>query len=134
MKPFIIAYLSVATAFLILDGLWLGLVARNFYASQLGELLRNGFLAVPAILFYLIYSAGLVWFAVNPGNPQQTIMMAGINGALVGFLAYGTYNLTNLSTLKNWPLTMTLVDWTWGTVMSGLIAMIAALVVRTFNS
>jgi len=132
VKPYIIAYVSVTVAFLALDGLWLGLIAKQFYAQQLGDLMRRDFLLVPALLFYLIYSAGLVWFAVMPVLSGSSLLAVGLSGAFLGLIAYGTYNMTNLATLNNWPAYMTLVDMTWGTVMSGLIALFAAYVVRHF--
>jgi len=132
VKPFIIAYVSVTVAFLALDGLWLGLIAKHFYAQQLGDLMRRDFLVLPAILFYLIYSAGLVWFAVLPVVSGSSLLVVSLNGAFLGLIAYGTYNMTNLATLNNWPTFMTAVDLTWGTVMSGLIALFAASVVRHF--
>lgn len=133
MKSFIIAYIAAIVAFLVIDGLWLGVVAKSFYAEKLGELLRKDILAVPAMLFYLAYTAGLVFLAVRPGQADISLVSVVFYGALVGFLAYGTYNMTNLATLRDWPLAVSVVDLIWGTVLSASVAAISALALRQFG-
>ena len=133
MKSFIIAYIAAIVAFLVIDGLWLGVVAKSFYAEKLGELLRKDILAVPAMLFYLAYTAGLVFLAVRPGQADISLGSVVFYGALVGFLAYGTYNMTNLATLRDWPLAVSVVDLVWGTVLSASVAAISALALRQFG-
>ena len=100
MKPYLVAYCSAVVAFLIIDGLWLGVIAKNFYASQLGDLLRKNFLILPAAWFYLAYTAGLVFLAVRPMQAELALTNVALYGAIVGFLAYGTYDMTNLATLR----------------------------------
>jgi len=95
MKLILIAYASAAVAFLIIDGLWLGLIARQFYADQLGSLLRTPFSVVPAAVFYLFYTAGLVFLAVRPLQPEVSLTSVAVYGAIVGAMAYGTYDMTN---------------------------------------
>lgn len=125
----IIAYISAAVSFGILDALWLRWAGPNFYRPAIGELLAENFRGGPAILFYLIYVAGMVWFAVRPGLISGP-MIALLNGALLGALCYATYDLTNQATMKVWPVQVTVVDIIWGTFASGTAAYIATLLTR----
>ncbi|MFK8081628.1 MAG: DUF2177 family protein [Granulosicoccus sp.] len=133
MKSFVIAYGAAVMAFLVLDGLWLGVVAKSFYADHLGDLLRRDFLPVPAIAFYMLYTAGLVFLAVRPGQTDITLGSVAFYGAIVGFLAYGTYDMTNLATLRDWPWIVSVVDLVWGTTLSATVALVAALALRYFS-
>lgn len=133
MKTYLIAYASAVAAFIVIDGIWLGLVAKNFYADQLGDLLRPNFLVVPAAAFYLAYTAGLVFLAVRPAQPELSLANVAMYGALIGFLAYGTYDMTNLSTLRDWPVMVSVVDLIWGTILSASVATVSALSVRYFT-
>lgn len=133
MKPALVAWLAAVAAFLVLDGLWLGVVARGFYASRLGDLLRQPILVAPAALFYLCYTAGLVFLAVRPYSPEISIGSVALHGAVVGFLAYGTYDMTNLATLRDWPVSVSVVDTVWGTALSAAVSVVAALAVRRYG-
>lgn len=133
MKTYLVAYFSAVVAFLVIDGLWLGLVARNLYASQLGGLMRQQILVMPAAVFYLFYAAGLVFLAVRPMQPELSLLNVAMYGAVVGFMAYGTYDMTNLSTIRDWPLLISIVDLVWGTVLSASVATLAAMSVRHFT-
>ncbi len=133
MKSFFIAYGVAVVAFLLIDGIWLGVVAKTFYAQQLGDLLRPSFLPVPAIVFYLAYTAGLVFLAVRPFDANVSLTSVALYGALVGFLAYGTYDMTNLATLKDWPVAMSLIDMLWGTILSACVATISASALRLLS-
>lgn len=132
MKVFLVAYGAALLAFLVIDGIWLGLVARQFYASEMGELLKRNILAVPAAVFYLGYTAGLVYLAVRPGDSDVTLLNVAVTGAIVGLMAYGTYDMTNLATVRDWPVLLSVVDMLWGAVLSGSVALVAAIVVRKF--
>lgn len=132
MKMFAISYVSAVIAFLLLDGLWLGVIAKYFYASQLGQLMRDSILVWPAAAFYLLYAAGLVFLAVRPSQPDLSLGNIAVYGAMIGFLAYGTYDMTNLSTIREWPLIMSAVDLIWGTVLSATVSVFAAFVTRHF--
>ena len=134
MKTYLIAYTAAVAAFLIIDGLWLGLIAKNFYANNLGELLRKNFLVLPGAVFYLIYTAGLVFLAVRPMQPELSLINVALYGAIVGLLSYGTYDMTNLATLKDWPVVVSVVDLIWGTVLSASVATVSALCVRYFTT
>ena len=105
--------------FFLIDLLWLGVVARDFYRQQLGD--RMAVSWPPALLFYGVFLVGLTYFATAPalalGWPA-----AGVAGALYGFFTYATYDLTNLATLKDWPVSLVVVDMVWGTVLGGAVA------------
>ena len=108
--------------FLGIDALWLGLIARRFYVDQLGALMRDSPNMLAAGGFYLFYVAGIVFFAVAPALAAGSWKTAALNGALLGLIAYGTYDMTNLATLKDWPVTMSAVDLIWGGVLTGASA------------
>ena len=116
------AYAFTLVAFFGLDLLWLGLVARGFYSSQLGGLMRDNINFAAAGGFYLAYVAGIVFFAVAPALAEGSWRKAAVSGVLLGLLAYGTYDMTNLATLRNWPVAMSLVDMAWGGVVTGVSA------------
>lgn len=122
ITKYLIAYGATLIAFFVLDMAWLGWIARDFYAQHLGELLGQPRWGV-AIAFYLIYIGGIVVFAIHPGLIAASIMKATIFGAMLGFLCYATYDLTNLATLKNWPTKMVVVDIIWGTALTGTCAL-----------
>ena len=108
-------------AFFIIDMIWLGTVATKFYQSQIGFIM--GPINWPAaIVFYLIYIVGIIFFAVNPALEVGSLGKAIMLGALFGFFTYATYDLTNLATLKDWPVTVVIVDMLWGTVLSASVA------------
>ena len=117
-------FLVALPVFFIIDMIWLGFVARNFYKSQLGDLMINQVNWVAAIIFYLIFIAGLVVFVIEPAVAKSSWQKALILGGFFGFVTYATYDLTNLATLKNWPLVMTIVDLGWGTVLGAAVSSI----------
>lgn len=122
MTRLLLAYVATLVIFCIVDFIWLGLVAKGFYQSEVGALL----LAQPnwtvAILFYALYVAGVVFFAVAPALEAESWVRALTHGALFGLFAYATYDLTNLATLKGWSGTLALVDIGWGAVVTGAAA------------
>ena len=118
MRVLVLSYLSAAVVFFGLDYLWLSRVAIGFYRSHIGHLLRDRPDMGAAGLFYLAYIAGIVYFAVLPGLQKESVAVALVNGALLGLLAYGTYDMTNLATVKGWSLTVSVVDMVWGTVLT----------------
>lgn len=119
---YVYAYLVALVVFLALDALWLGVVARSFYTSRIGELLLDSPRWGVALVFYAVYVVGLVYFAVSVGMATGSWTAAALNGALFGFFAYLTYNATNLSTLKGYSTAVALVDTTWGTVLGAVVA------------
>jgi uncharacterized membrane protein len=118
-------YLITVPVFFVIDLIWLGLVAKDFYQRHLGYLLRPQVNWSAAIVFYLVFIVGILFFAVFPALEAQSSMRALAYGALFGFFTYATYDLTNQSTVKGWPLIITLVDLAWGTVFCGLVSWIS---------
>lgn len=112
------AYLSTGIAFAVIDSIWLRTMYTRLYKPELGELL-GGLRLGPAIAFYLIYIAGMIWFAVGPALSNGRWQTALVQGAILGLLCYATYDLTNFATLKVWSLKVTLLDIIWGTVLTG---------------
>lgn len=119
---YVIVYFLMTGVFFGIDMIWLGLVAKNVYSQQIGHLMATKVQWPAAIIFYLLYIVGILYFAVLPGLEKGSLARAVINGAAFGFLAYATYDLTNLATLKGWPLKLTLIDLAWGTVITAVVA------------
>ena len=132
MKLFLTAYISALTPMLMLDGLWLGLVSKRFYSPRIGHLMSESPQLVPIALFYLLYAFGVVMLAVLPAARGESLAKAFWMGALVGLVAYGTYDLTNQATLRDWSVAVTIVDMTWGTLLTGVTSTVAAYATRRF--
>lgn len=129
MQP-LIAYLGTAVVFFAIDFVWLAFVAKGFYAQQLGPLMRESPNLAIAGVFYVVYVVGIVVFAVLPALREESWASALGLGILLGVVAYGTYDITNLSTIKDWPLTMSIVDLVWGGVLTGVAATAGYFTVR----
>ena len=111
-------YFVTLAAFLAIDAVWLALVARTFYRRYLDWLMAANPNWIAALAFYLLFVVGVLVFVVVPGVEDGSLRTTLLKGALFGLIAYGTYDLTNQATVKNWPLTITAVDMAWGTVLS----------------
>ena len=120
MKTVLTAYVTAALAFLAIDAVWLSTMANLLYRPLLGEMLAPQFALAPAVLFYVIYIAGIVFFAIRPALATGRLATAALNGAALGFVAYATYDLTNHATLRNWPVIITVADMIWGTVLTSV--------------
>ncbi|MEJ2343485.1 MAG: DUF2177 family protein [Gemmatimonadales bacterium] len=118
-------YASSLGVFLVVDLLWLGVIARGFYRRQLGPLLRPDVRWAPALIFYLLFVAGVLIFAVIPALERDSWGRAIVFGALFGAISYATYDLTNLATLKGFPPIVAIVDISWGAFLAAFIAGIA---------
>jgi len=116
-------YLATLVAFFAVDLVWLGLVARTFYRKYLGFLMAPKVNWPAALIFYLLFVVGILVFAVLPGLEAGSLKTALWRAALFGLIAYATYDLTNLATLKDWPLLVTVVDLIWGTAVSVLVSL-----------
>ena len=116
------AYGGAALVLSVLDVLWLWLVVGRLYRAELGSLMRTEVAMLPAVAFYLIYIVGIVVCAVMPALVSGSLLRAAGLGALLGFIAYCTYDLTNLATLNGWPVKVALLDIAWGTFISALAA------------
>jgi uncharacterized membrane protein len=122
MPAFASAYIGSALAMLVLDIIWLTTMVPRVYKPALGDLLADPPNLWVAGVFYLLYLVGVVVFAVLPALGQQNWLMALGAGALLGLVAYGTYDFTNLSTLRNWPVGLSLIDVAWGTMLTAATA------------
>lgn len=115
----------------LIDLVWIGVVARGWYATWLKEHMAAKFALGPAAAFYVLYAIGLSYFVIQPAvTAGSAISTVFLRGAFLGLIAYATYDLTNHATLRNWPLALTVVDMVWGTVLTGVVAVIAYLAVR----
>jgi uncharacterized membrane protein len=115
-------YAVTLPIFFAIDLVWLGVVAKNFYRQHLGHLLSPQVDWTAAILFYLVFIGGIVFFAVRPALEVNSPLRALTYGALFGFLTYATYDLTNQATLRDWPVIVTVVDLAWGSILSASVA------------
>lgn len=128
MKTYFAAYLFTLVAFLVIDFIWLSTMASRLYRPAIGDLLAENFRLAPAVVFYLIYAAGLTFLAVRPAFQTGEWTTALLYGAVVGFMAYATYDLTNQATLKSWSTALTVADLLWGTFVSAAAATIGYLI------
>lgn len=117
---YIVTYAVALCAFLVLDLIWLGWIASGFYRSEIGTLLAPNTNLYAAAAFYLIFTAGLMVFVIVPNLAEGAWLRAFMMGALFGFVAYATYDLSNLATLQGWSLRLSLTDMVWGAVLSGV--------------
>lgn len=133
MTP-LLAYILAFVVFVVIDLIWLGVIAKDFYFSELRALIAPQINMVAAGVFYLLYPAGIVVFAIMPGLDNQSVMRAVILGMLLGLMAYGTYDLTNLATVKGWPVRMAVVDMVWGSALTGMVAGIVSAIMLSWSN
>ena len=114
--------------FFVIDIIWLVFVAKNFYQKHIGFLMKPDVNWTAAIIFYLIFIAGLILFVISPAIEKQSWVHALLFGALFGLITYATYDLTNLATLKDWPVIVTVVDLIWGTFLAASVSVITYLI------
>jgi uncharacterized membrane protein len=130
MRRSLIAYVATLLTFLLLDGIWLGLLMAPTYRELLGSLMLEKPLLLPAAVFYCLYVFGCVVFVVLPALSWQWAVK---RGALLGLVAYGTYDLTNWATLRGWSVQVTLMDWVWGMVATAVACAVGFLLARRFG-
>ena len=123
-------YAVAAAAFGVLDGLWLGIVARPLYDSQMGDLLAEKPNVVAAAAFYVIYVFGITWFATRPALAEESSRHALVAGGVLGFVAYATWDLTSLAVIEGFPASIVAVDMAWGTLATALTAFVTYAVCR----
>lgn len=119
---FLKAYLAALLVFLALDAVWLGVIASDFYAETLGYLMRENVNFVAAGIFYVFFVAGVVHFVSLPAGRRGGWHWAALNGAFFGLLTYGTYDLTNYATVRDWPFIVVVVDMAWGAFVTATVA------------
>ena len=129
-KQMLVMYLITLAVFFLIDTIWLGVVAKGFYRRHLGPMLSPKVNWAAAILFYLLFIVGLLVFVIKPalvsGEPLKALFL----GALFGLISYATYDLSNLATLKDWPLGVTIVDLIWGSVLGAAVSFISVVLGR----
>jgi uncharacterized membrane protein len=131
-KESLVLYGITLAVFFLIDMIWLGLVAKGFYRRHLGGFLSSNVRWSAALLFYLLYIVGLLVFVVRPALLRGASLEALLFGALFGLICYATYDLSNMATLKDWPLIVTVVDLVWGTVLGGAVSLLSTIIGRTW--
>lgn len=127
---FLKLYFTTFSVFIAIDMLWLGIIAKNFYTKQIGFLMKTNINWISAIIFYLIFIFGLVIFVINPSLEKNSLRQVILLGALFGLITYGTYDLTNLATIKNWPIIITIIDLFWGMFLATITSLISFIVAK----
>jgi uncharacterized membrane protein len=131
MKTFFLAYVFFLVIMLAIDAVWLVTMSKRFYKPRIGELMADSPRVVPAVVFYLIYALGAALLVVVPAvNNDKGYLVVFLLGALLGLVAYGTYDLTNQATLKTWPTIVTAVDLAWGSLLTGVVSIISTALTR----
>ena len=128
MRKSIITYLSVTTIFLFIDIIWLSQSFSYIYQPNIGELLRENIIIFPAILFYIIYPLGVTILVALPSLEKVLLKTIFINGFVLGVIAYGTYNLTNMATLEGWSAKVVIIDMIWGGFLTGVSVLLGTLI------
>jgi uncharacterized membrane protein len=121
-------YFLTFIIFMGIDMVWLGFISKKLYADKLGYLMANKVNWLPAILFYLLFIAGLIFFVIYPALKQSSWSLALLAGVFFGLVTYATYDLTNLATIKDWPLMITIIDLIWGSFISGTTSVLVFLI------
>lgn len=125
-------YLLTFIVFFLVDIVWLAVISKNLYKKYLGHLMTPNVNWTAGIIFYVLFIAGLVFFVINPALAQESLSYAILAGGFFGLIAYGTYDLTNLATLKDWPVLITVIDLVWGTFLNAATAGITYVVAERF--
>jgi len=133
LPKLLLSYALTALVFFAIDLLWLGLIAKNLYNRHLGPLLAERVNWTAALVFYLLFIIGIFIFAIMPAVAKNDWQQALLYGALFGFFTYATYDLTNLATLRHWPLTIALIDITWGAVLCACVSTAGFFITRYFQ-
>lgn len=129
----LISYALTFAVFLLIDMAWLGFIAKGLYHKYLGGFLSEQVNWTAAIVFYLLFVVGIFIFAIMPSVEKDSVVSAITLGALFGFFTYATYDLTNLATLKNWPLKIVFIDILWGSVLTGIVSTAGFYIVKFFK-
>ena len=133
MQNLILTYLGSVLVFLAIDLVWLGVIAKDLYGKYLKDFLSDQINWTAAIVFYLLFIIGIIYFAVYPAAEKDSLQQAVLNGALFGFFTYATYDLTNLATLKNWPIQIVFIDIIWGMILTASVATAGFYILKSLN-
>ena len=128
-----LAYFAVTfVVFMGIDLVWLGFVAKNIYSKYLGYLMASNVNWLAAMVFYVIFIIGILYFVIAPSLVDRDFTQLVIRAMLFGFITYATYDLTNLATVRDWPITITIIDLIWGTTLSTSVSVISYLIITNF--
>ena len=128
-----LAYFTVTfVVFMGIDLVWLGFVAKNIYSKYLGYLMAPNVNWLAALVFYVIFIIGILYFVIAPSLVDRDFTQLVIRAMLFGFITYATYDLTNLATVRDWPITITIIDLIWGTTLSTSVSVISYLIITNF--
>ena len=129
MKWFLYYGIAVVV-FMVIDLIWLGFIAKDIYSKYLGYLMSDKVNWIAAVVFYLIFIGGVLYFVIYPSLLDQNITNLVIRAAFFGFITYATYDLTNLATIKDWPVQITIIDLIWGTTLSTSVSVISYFIIK----
>ena len=132
IKLLIISFIFVSTIFLIIDVLWLSITVKSLYRPALGDLLKDKPVMWAAVLFYIIYMIGVALIILKPALDNDSILQALWTGVVFGVVAYGTYNLTNMATIKNWSASIVWIDMLWGGFLTGFSSAVGIYLTKFF--
>jgi len=130
IKGILLSYILTLIVFLIVDLVWLGFIARGLYKKYLGSFLSENVNWTAAIIFYLIYVVGIFIFVIHPAINRDSVIHAITMGSIFGMLAYATYDLTNLATLKDWPIPIVIIDIVWGSILTLIVSLAGFYIVK----
>ncbi len=130
LTKLIISYLLSFSVFLLIDFIWLGFIAKEMYKKQIGHLMTDQVNWIAAVVFYLLYVIGIFIFVIMPAVDKNSWSSALLMGALFGLFTYATYDLTNLATLKGWPIKLVFIDIIWGMVLTSSVGMAGFYIVK----
>jgi uncharacterized membrane protein len=128
LMDFLLHFVTAAAIFVAIDAIWLSKIAKKFYYRELAHLIAKKADLKPAVVFYALYMLGVLVFAVEPALDRHSVLYALKSGAFLGLVMYATYDLTNASTLKNWPAKVTYVDMTWGVFITATVSTLTFLI------
>ena len=126
----LIHFFITFVVFLGIDLIWLGFIAKDLYANAIGHLMTDNVNWLAAIIFYMLFVLGILYFVLEPALIHGDIKKLMISAALFGFMTYATYDLTNLATLRNWPLTITIIDLLWGSSLSLIVSLLSFYIIK----
>ena len=129
MKVYLVAFL----VFLLIEGIWLVLIAKDFYKKEIGFIMSESPKILPTIVFSVLFVLGLVFFVINPALAKDSWKYALLVGLIFGLISYSIYDLTALATLKDWPLKVTIVDLIWGSSMSAIVSTVSFFIVKILS-
>lgn len=130
MWEFVKIYLLAFAVFVVVEGVWLVFIAKDFYKKEIGFIMSKSPKILPTVIFSLVFVLGLVFFVINPALVKDSWKYALLVGLLLGFISYSTYDLTNHAALEGWPLKVTIIDLIWGSSMSAIVSVTSFFIVK----